>query len=146
MPLWASAPELSMSHLVLCAVVITAIGVLNDVTITQSSAVWELARDGRSSSKVIFSSALRIGRDHIASSVYTLVFVAVGASVATHILLLTYDRSPLQLLGTEAFTLEIITTLIGAIAVISAMPVTTALAVGAARTSLPATSPLKPEE
>lgn len=134
--LWASAPELSMSHLVLCAVVVTAIGVLNDVTITQSAAVWELARDSRIKAPALFRSALRIGRDHIASSVYTIVFVTAGASVSTYLLLVTYQRSFSQLLGTEAFSAEIITTLIGAISVIAAMPLTTALAVTAVRASV----------
>ena len=48
---------------------------LNDVTVTQASAVWELrALDPTASPRRLFAGAMRIGRDHIASTVYTIVF------------------------------------------------------------------------
>lgn len=60
-------PGLDFQELLLCAIIIGGLGVLNDVTITQSSAVWELrAAAPEMSRKTIFASAMRIGRDHIA--------------------------------------------------------------------------------
>jgi len=64
------------------ATVIGAIGVLNDVTVTQASTVFELASLGDGSSRrVIFLGAMRVGRDHIASTVYTLVLAYAGSAL-----------------------------------------------------------------
>ena len=39
----AAAPDLSLTSVVLVGIIVAGLGVLNDVTITQASAVWELA-------------------------------------------------------------------------------------------------------
>lgn len=71
--LWSSTPDMQLTGVVICAIIITAVGVLNDVTITQASAVWELSGSDADESR-LFSRAMRIGRDHIASSTYTIAF------------------------------------------------------------------------
>ena len=77
----ASAPDLKLTSVVICGIIVAGLGILNDVTITQASAVWELADQG-ASQKHLFSRAMRIGRDHIASTVYTIAFATAGASSA----------------------------------------------------------------
>lgn len=126
--LWASAPDMKMTGVVICATIVTAVGILNDVTITQASAVWEMAGTSRDS-KDLFKRAMRIGRDHIASSTYTVAFAATGASLATYLLLTAYDRPLGDVVVLEQFSAEIIATLVGALAVVLAMPLTTAVAV-----------------
>ena len=73
----ATAPDLKLVSVVVCATIVAGLGVLNDVTITQASAVWELA-DGSDDHSRLFSRAMRIGRDHIASTVYTIAFATAG--------------------------------------------------------------------
>lgn len=112
-----------------CALVIAGLGVLNDVTITQASAVWELrAASPEASRAEVFASAMRIGRDHIASTIYTIVFAYVGTALLLLMLLRVYDRPLLELLNTEQLAEEVVRTLVTSIGLVLAVPVTTALA------------------
>lgn len=131
--LWGAFPDISLSALVVVAVVITAVGVLNDVTITQASAVWELAGSSSPTSRGgVFASAMRIGRDHLASSVYTVSFVVLGGAFSTYLMIRAYDRPVGEMLSSQAVVAELVLTLIGLASVIAAMPLTTALASWAA--------------
>ena len=112
-------------------VLIAGLGVLNDVTITQASAVWELADiwEGGLDRRRLFTSAMRIGRDHIASTIYTTAFAAAGAALPV-LVLMHLDNQPLrQVLTSEQFAAEIIRTLVGSIGLVLAVPLTTAVAV-----------------
>jgi len=114
-----------------CAVIIAGLGVLNDVTITQASAVWELraASPGMSPAS-LFAAGMRIGRDHIASTIYTIVFAYAGTALALLLLLSLYHRPLLELLGSdEGIAEEVVRTLASAIGLVLAVPVTTAIAV-----------------
>jgi uncharacterized membrane protein len=124
----ASAPDMKLTSVVLCGVIIAGLGVLNDVTITQASAVWELAETDPDQ-KQIFSRAMRIGRDHVASSVYTIAFATAGAALAAMLLVVVYSRPMLEVAQTEALSQEIVRTLVGAIGLVLSMPLTTAVGV-----------------
>ena len=77
------------------AIIIAGLGVLNDVTITQSSAVWELRAAAPDLTRMeLFRSAMRIGRDHIASTIYTIVFAYAGAALSVLLLLYLYKLAP----------------------------------------------------
>src|SRR5699024_1846481 len=90
----AMLPGVGLRELLLCGIVIAGLGALNAVTITQASAVWELhAESPRAPRRRLFSRAMRIGRDHIASTVYPLAFAYVGAALPTLMLVMLYDRS-----------------------------------------------------
>src|SRR6202011_3704250 len=66
--------NVSITGLLLAGFIIGSLGVLNDVTVTQASTVFELAGMGTETTRrTIFLGAMRVGRDHIASTVYTLV-------------------------------------------------------------------------
>lgn len=127
--LMAVAEQISLSGVVTASMVIAGLGVLNDVTVTQASAVWELrsAQPG-ASRRQTFMSAMRIGRDHIASSVYTLVFAYAGTAMTVLLLVTAYDRSLLDIAGTEQVGAEIARTLVGLIGLVLAVPITTAIA------------------
>jgi uncharacterized membrane protein len=127
--LLAFAPDLDFRGLLLAAVIIGALGVLDDVTVTQVSAVWELQRsDPDSTTRQLYSSAIRIGRDHIASTVNTLVLAYTAAALP---LLLLFTQSGLSLgevLTSETVAVEIVQTLVGSIGLVASVPLTTALA------------------
>ena len=139
----AAAPDLSLTSVVLVGIIVAGLGVLNDVTITQASAVWELA-DADPDQKRLFSKAMRIGRDHIASTVYTIAFATAGASLPVLLLIAIYNRPLFQVLQTEQFAAELIRTMVGSIGLILAVPLTTAIGVAvvrASRTAKPARAP-----
>lgn len=127
--LTAYAGGLDYPSLLTGAIVIAGLGVLNDVTITQSSAVWELRAVGPELSRMeIFRSAMRIGRDHIASTIYTIVFAYAGAALSVLMLIYLYKLPLLDLLGTEDIGTEVARTLCSAIGLVLAVPLTTAIA------------------
>lgn len=126
----SSAPDLRLHSVVMCGVVLAGLGVLNDVTITQASAVWELS-EGRRNPRELFTGAMRIGRDHIASTVYTTAFATAGAILSVLLLLNIYQRPLLETATSEMFAGELVRTLVGAIGLVLAVPVTTAIAVAA---------------
>src|SRR5215210_3904194 len=136
----AAAPDLRLTSVVLCGIIVAGLGVLNDVTITQASAVWELADEGRGQ-RHLFAKAMRIGRDHIASTVYTIAFATAGAALSVLLLISIYDRPLLQVIQSEQFADEIIRTLIGSIGLVLAVPLTTAVGVAVVRASRSALPP-----
>ncbi|WP_083521798.1 YibE/F family protein [Arthrobacter luteolus] len=125
-----ASDQLSISGIILCGLIISGLGVLNDVTITQSSAVWEMYELAPgASAKRLFSGAMRVGRDHIASTVYTIAFAYAGAALPVLILVSLYDRTVLESLTGGELAEEVIRTLVGSIGLVLAIPVTTAVAV-----------------
>jgi uncharacterized membrane protein len=130
----AAAPDLRLTSVVICGIIVAGLGVLNDVTITQASAVWELADQGASQRR-LFSRAMRIGRDHIASTVYTIAFATAGTSLSVLLLIKINNRPLLDVLMTERFAGEVLGILVGSIGLVLAVPLTTAVGVAVVRAS-----------
>lgn len=125
-----ASESISLSAILLCGLIISGLGVLNDVTITQSSAVWEMHELApESSARRLFAGAMRVGRDHIASTVYTIVFAYAGAALPLLILLSLQDRPFLETISSGELAEEIVRTLVGSIGLVLAIPVTTGIAV-----------------
>ena len=141
--LTAVAGQVRLSGLLLAGIVIASLGILNDVTVTQASAVWELRDlDPTVPPRRLFAGAMRIGRDHIASSVYTLVFAYAGAALPVLLLINLADRPLNTILTGEAISQEIVRTLVGSIGLVLSVPLTTAVGVGLVRFAR--TSPTPP--
>ena len=125
----ASLSGVSLKGLLLGGIVIGSLGVLDDVTVTQASAVWELHQANPSYGfSRLYAAGLRIGRDHIASTVNTLVMAYAGASLPLLVLFTLSSRQLGDVLTSEILAQEIVRTLVGSIGLISAVPITTALA------------------
>jgi uncharacterized membrane protein len=121
-------PTLNFSGLVLAGVVVAGLGVLNDVTITQASAIWQLREVSPELTwRELFSRGMAVGRDHIASTVYTIVFAYAGAALPLLLLFELYSQPVLVSLFSSAVAEEVIRTLVGAIALVLAVPLTTAV-------------------
>lgn len=130
MQLPLSAPDVDLRGIALCGIVLAGMGVLNDVTITQASAVWELRELAPGASRhVLFARAMRIGRDHIASTVYTIAFAYVGAALPLLLSVWLIDQSPVAALTSGEIAEEVVRTLVGSIGLVLAIPATTAIAV-----------------
>lgn len=126
----ATVPNIELSGIVVASVIIAGLGLLNDVTVTQASAVWELrALQPMARGATVFASAMRIGRDHIASSIYTLVFAYAGSAMTVLLLITAYQRSLTQMATTEQIAQEIVRALVGAIGLVLAVPITTVFAI-----------------
>ncbi|MBW8805043.1 MAG: YibE/F family protein [Catenulisporales bacterium] len=121
--------KVDVQGLLLAGIIIGALGVLNDVTATQVSSIWELkAADPTLGAAELFKAGMRIGRDHIGSTVNTLVLAYAGGSLPLFVLLTTSNQGWSGAAGAEVVAEEIVRTLVGSIGLAAAVPITTALA------------------
>ncbi len=121
--------KISISGLILCGLIVGALGVINDITVTQASSVWELsAADPHASWRGLFTSGMRIGRDHIASVVYTLVFAYTGAALPILLLFSISGRNLHDLITGDEIAGEIVRDLVGGAGLVLAVPFTTLIA------------------
>ncbi len=126
--------HVSITGLLLAGFIIGSLGVLNDVTITQASAAFELAAlDEKATRRSIFAAAMRVGRDHIASTVYTLVLAYAGGALPLLLLFSVAGRSIRDVLTGDAVGIEIARSAVGGIALAMSVPLTTIIAVMLAR-------------
>jgi uncharacterized membrane protein len=99
------------------------------VTITQAAAVSEIqAADPAQSRRQLVQAGLRVGRDHVAATVNTLVLAYAGAALPLLLLFLLAGSAWSQVLTGELVAQEVVRTLVGAIGIVAAVPLTTALA------------------
>ena len=123
------APDVAFPGLLVAGVVIAGLGVLNDVTITQASAVYELRAASPTARRVdVLGAAMRIGRDHIASTVYTIVFAYAGTALLTLMVIRLYAQPAGLLISTEDLAEEVVRTLVSSVGLILAVPLTTVIA------------------
>jgi uncharacterized membrane protein len=121
--------DVSLQGLLLAGMVIGALGVLDDVTISQSSTVLALRRANPALRfRGLFGLALEVGRDHVSATVNTLVLAYVGAALPILLLFSAADLGVANATNLEVVAKEIVATLVGSIGLICAVPVTTALA------------------
>jgi uncharacterized membrane protein len=115
--------------LLLAGVVIGSLGVLDDVTVTQVSAVWELKRAAPDAGfGELYGRALRIGRDHISSTVNTLFLAYAGASLPLLLLFSEAQQGLTSVATREVVAVEIVRALVGSIGLVASVPISTALA------------------
>jgi len=121
--------NLNMKGILLAGIVIGALGVLDDINISQAAIVDELATTAKlTKAKDLYSRSMVIGKDHITSMVNTLVLAYAGASLP---LLLIFTNNPhpfSEIINYELIAEEIIRTLVGSIGLILAVPITTMIA------------------
>lgn len=129
---------LDLGGLVLAAVIFGALGVLDDVTVTQAAAIQELYEaDPRMSRWQLASRAMNVGRSHIAATVNTLVLAYVGASLPLIVLFAAGRQDPMLVVSGEVVAVEVVRALVGSIGIVAAVPITTAIAVGLIGRRLP---------
>jgi uncharacterized membrane protein len=120
---------LDLSGVVLGGMVIGALGALDDMTVTQAAAVWELrSANPELPRRSLFRSALRIGRAHVASTVNTLALAYAGAALPLLILFVQSRQSLGTVANSEVVATEILSALVGSIGIVASVPVTTWLA------------------
>jgi uncharacterized membrane protein len=130
------ATKVDFRGLVLAGLVLGALGALDDVTVTQASAVDELrVADPGMGSRALFLAGMRIGRDHVASTVNTLFLAYAGAALPLLLLFTLASQSIGNIANGEVVAVEVTRALVGSIGLVAAVPVTTALAAWLGRTT-----------
>jgi uncharacterized membrane protein len=125
----AVGTNVDLRGLILGGMIIGALGAIDDMTVTQASAVWELrAADPTRSARHLMRGGMRIGQDHVASTVNTLVLAYAGASMPLLILFILSDQSAGTIANGEIVATEIVRTLVGSIGLVASVPITTWLA------------------
>ena len=125
----ATGVQIDPSGLLLAGIVIGALGAIDDVSVTQASAVWELRdADPRADGRGLFRAGMRVGRDHVGSIVNTLALAYVGASLPLLIVFRLSDLPLERIVGSEIVATEIVRALVGSMGLVASMPVTTWLA------------------
>ncbi|MFA9446806.1 YibE/F family protein [Egicoccus sp. AB-alg6-2] len=120
---------IDLRGLVLAGLIIAALGVLDDVTVSQASTVFALHDTDRTLPwGTLFARAMKVGRDHIASVVNTLFLAYAGASLTLLVLFSVGPVPVLELVNSEILAVEIVKTVVGSLGLIAAVPITTALA------------------
>ena len=128
--LLAGQEGLSLQGLLLAGFIVGALGVLDDVTVSQASTVMALRRaNERMPPRALFREALTVGRDHVAATVNTLVLAYLGTSLPIVLLFSVAGTSFGEAVNADAVAEEIVGTLVGSIGLVAAVPVTTASAV-----------------
>ena len=123
------AGGLPVAPLILGGAVIGALGALDDVTVTQAAVVSELNyRNPGLAVRQLFSSGIRVGRAHIASTVNTLLLAYVGASIPLVMLFAVSNQSLSLVANAEIIAVEVVRTLCGSMGLVAAIPITTILA------------------
>lgn len=123
-------PDISISGLLIAGIIIGALGVLDDVTISQASTVMALrAADPSQSFRGLYNRAIEVGRDHVSATVNTLVLAYVGSSLPILLIFGSGQLGLVDAVNLEIVAKEIVATLVGSIGLIAAVPITTALAV-----------------
>lgn len=115
--------------LILAGILLGAIGAIDDVTITQASAVWELNRVRPDLGRIaLFRHGIKVGRDHVASTVNTLLLAYAGAAMPLFIFFVLAEQSLGTVLNSEIVATEAVRTLVGSIGLVSSVPLTTWMA------------------
>ncbi|HAX82261.1 MAG TPA: hypothetical protein DCY40_06825 [Actinobacteria bacterium] len=123
------AGHFDLSGLILAGIVLGALGAIDDITVTQASTVWELHALRPDLGKAgLVRSGLRVGRDHVASTVNTLLLAYAGAAMPLLLFLVLAGQSIGAVLNGEVVAVEVVRTLVGSIGLVAAVPLTTWLA------------------
>jgi uncharacterized membrane protein len=125
----ATQGGIDLRGLLLAGIVIGALGVLDDVTVTQAVTVAEMSAAGRSSRWELYRSAARVGRAHVASAVNTIVLAYAGASLPLFLVIAAGNQPVSELLTSEFLAQEVLRSAVGTIGLVASVPITTALAV-----------------
>jgi uncharacterized membrane protein len=121
--------EVSFEGLLLAGIVIGALGVLDDVTVSQASTVLALrAANPSLGFGELYRRALDVGRDHVSATVNTLVLAYVGAALPVLLIFSSGELGFVDAVNVELVAQEIVAALVGSIGLIAAVPITTALA------------------
>lgn len=120
---------INIKGLLLAGIIIGVLGVLDDITISQSAIIFQLKKANKNLTlKKLYQRAMDVGQDHISSMVNTLVLVYTGASLPLLLLFINNPHPVSEIINYEIIADEVIRTLVGSIGLVLAVPITTLIA------------------
>jgi len=126
-----SAVQIDPRGLLLGGMIIGSLGVLDDLVTSQSAAVVEIHDANPALGfRRVFEKAMRVGRDHVAATVNTLVLAYTGASLPLLLMFTLAQGSYGYLLNSEFISEEVVRTLVGSLGLMAAVPISTLIATG----------------
>ena len=127
---YLTAGKIDIFSLLLAGIIIGVVGILDDITVSQSAFIQQLKESNPEIGKSeLFRKGMEIGQDHISSMVNTLVLVYAGSALPLLLLFLDAEKSFIDVIELEIVAEEVIRTLVGSIGLVLAAPISTALAV-----------------
>ena len=122
--------KVNIQGLVLATVVIGVLGALVDITVGQASSVTELANLGGEDVGLweLYERGMNVGFDHIGSLINTLVLAYVGANLPLLTLLVMMGQGWQENINMELVGVALVQAVVGAMAIILAVPLTTFVA------------------
>ena len=121
--LYGADRGLKVSGLLVCGVLISALGAVMDVALGIASSVWEMRKQNPdASAKSLFRSGMQIGRDAMGTMANTLILAFAGSSLNMLILVQTYDIPFLQLINTDSIALEVVQSVAGSVGILLTVP------------------------
>ena len=121
--LYGADRGLKISGLLVCGVLISALGAVMDVALGIASSVWEMRKQNPdASAKSLFRSGMQIGRDAMGTMANTLILAFAGSSLNMLILVQTYDIPFLQLINTDSIALEVVQSVAGSMGILLTVP------------------------
>jgi len=117
--------------LLLAGMIIGTLGILDDVTVGQSSTVQQLKKSNKKARfQELFVQGMKVGQDHISSMVNTLVLVYSGSALPLLLLFFGSEKSYVEVIEFELIAEEIVRMMVGSIGLVLAAPLATAMAAG----------------
>ena len=121
--LYGADQGLKVSGLLVCGVLISALGAVMDVALGIASSVWEMKEQNPDASVgSLFRSGMQIGKDAMGTMANTLILAFAGSSLNMLILVQTYDIPFLQLINTDSIALEVVQSVAGSIGILLTVP------------------------
>jgi uncharacterized membrane protein len=120
---------INIRGLLLAGIIIGVLGVLDDITISQSAIVQQLkTANPKLKAGELYKKAMAVGRDHIASMVNTLILVYTGSALPLLLIFIDNPHPFSEIINYEIIADEVVRTLVGSIGLIMAVPITTLIA------------------
>ncbi len=124
---FGAAQKINLQGLLLAGILLGTLGILDDITLAQTSVIEQLKSvHPKIGFSELYSRGLSVGKDHVASLVNTLVFAYAGTSLPLFLLFTLYRSQPTWvIINSEIIAEEIVRTLVGSMALVLAVPITT---------------------
>ncbi len=124
-----SQSELNMTGVLFASIIIGGIGVIDDLTVNQVSVIQEFLKTNPGMNwRQVYKKAMNVGKDHIAAMVNTLFLAYAGASMPLVMLLQANNLKFEDIINAEAFSEEIVRTLVSSTGLILIVPISTLFA------------------
>ena len=126
--LYGAEKGLKISGLLVCGVLIAALGAVMDTSMNIASTIWELhERNPKLNARELFKSGMNIGRDAMGTMANTLILAFAGSSLNTLILVQVYDIPFTQLINTDFICIEILQSVAGSMGILLTTPLVAAI-------------------